>query len=253
VDAKVRGHPVARQVKGAEEPVPGRQQPGEVLVPRLAVPRVVPPVKRGRRQHQPERPEVPVHVRVEEDRVESQYRRRGHGQHRIKPQQQNGEDLGDAVDQLVHGVHADAAEPVEVLRRVVHGVERPPAPTVENPVGPVADEVDQHQNLHRLQPERLFAERPEAGEGTRAHGIRRHHARRHQQRRDHHEYAAHERLGDDRGEHEVGGVRPPPAPKEGLRAATAKRQHALKQEKQRRQHSERQQSADQGGDEVYHC
>ena len=252
MDAEVRGRPVPREVKGAEEPVPEREQPGEVLVPRLTVARVVPPVKRGGRQHQAERPEVPVHVRVEEDRVERQHRRRREGERRVEAQQQDGEDVRDAVHQLIHGVDAHAAEPIEVLRRVVHGVERPPAPAVEHPVRPVPDEVDQHHNLDRLQPERLLAEGPEAGEGPRPQRLRRHHARRHQQGRDHHQHAAHEGLGDHRGEHEVGGVRPPPAPEERLLPAAAPGQHALDQEEQRGEHDQRHQGAQEGGGELGH-
>ncbi len=216
MDAEVLRPAVAGHVIGAEEKVPDREQAGEVLVPRRAFAGVVPAVEDGRGDHGAERAEVPIHVRVQKDRVEGED---GGGAERddgIEAEEQEWRDLGEFVHEVVDRVHAHAAEPVEILGAVVHGVKRPPFAGVKQAVRPVADEVGEEVDLDGLEPERLAADRAEAAVFAEFECLDRHDLREHEHGGGQDDDEARERLGEDDGGEPVDDIRPPATAEDGL-------------------------------------
>ena len=72
MDAKILRQPMPRHIVGAENNVPEREESGEIFIDGRRVLRVMPAMEDGRRDHGAQRPEIPVHVGMQEDGVKSQ-------------------------------------------------------------------------------------------------------------------------------------------------------------------------------------
>jgi len=149
--------PGVRPPRRAEEPVPQAERDPEVHAARPvggpgAV--VVPHVHPRRVEDVPQRPPGEVEVAVVE--VADQRRDDGDRQDDVAPDAEGGQrQVGQpAVDDDLHPVEAEAADPVELLDRVVHLVELPqPGHAVQQVVHPPLEQVLQHEEHDELDPE----------------------------------------------------------------------------------------------------
>jgi hypothetical protein len=244
MDAEILRPAAARHVVGSEENVPKRQQPREVLVPRLAVARMVPAVKHRRRDHGAQRAEVPVHVRVEKNRVEREHGRGAQRDGGIEAEQQDRRDLRELVHQVVDRMHAHAAEPVQVLGAVMHSVERPPFAGMKKSVRPVADEIGEQVDCDRLEPERLAAERAVAAVFAEPQDVDGRDLREHEPDGGQDEQQPHERLGEQDRDEPVGDIGPPTPADDRLDAPAA--DEAFDQEKDQRKNHQADRGAKDG-------
>ena len=87
-NAEVFRRAIARHVVGAEDPIPEREEASEVLVPRGAIFRVVPPVEGRRDDKAAQRTEIPIKRCMHEDGVVGENRGDIERHERVEAQQQ---------------------------------------------------------------------------------------------------------------------------------------------------------------------
>jgi len=169
----------------------------------------------GRDDHMAQGAPVPIDIGVSEEREDAQERpgrRRGDG---VEPEQDEREHQQGVGEHVVDGVGADAAEPVELLGTMVHGVEAPERAAVEPAVDPVEQEIAQQEGQGELRPARELRDRPEAAVLVGLQRLERDDPRRHE---DHHaeddDHDEVQRIGQEGVDHpaeEVGpDLRTPP-------------------------------------------
>lgn len=143
-------------------------------------------------------------------------------------------------------MYPHAAEPVEVLRGVMHRVKRPPASAMEKPVRPVARKIANHIDFDRLEPHRLAAQRTKSRIQARFEGLRRHDLRDDKNRGREKQQQAHERLCEEARGKEVNDIREPPASDHRLHTVSPTSGDALDDKKDRGEDHERRGGAEQG-------
>ena len=219
-------------VVGAENPIPEDEQTAEVFVPRLAILGMMPAVKDRSGDDAAQGAEIPVDIGVDENGVEGEDRRGGERDEGIETEQENRGGLAQFGDQIVHGMHPDTAQPVEVFRTVMDGVEGPPSTLVKEPVAPVADEIREKKNLDDLKPDRLPGERTKAPVGAGLEGLDGRSPEPDEEGQRENQTEPREPLRDEGGEKPKAGVHAPATPQEWQPAPPA--QEALDDEEQRR-------------------
>ena len=118
----------------------------------------MPAVEHRRCQHVFERAERPVQVGVNERRMEGVEGSDPEHDVRRDPRQQQDDVDPDGSQEQVDRVEARRRNPVQLLGRMMDRVIFPEAGAVKHPVQPILHEVRQHQEQHRLQPQRQFGQ-----------------------------------------------------------------------------------------------
>ena len=202
-------------VESAEQEIPDRKKAGEILVDGLGLTTVMPTMEGWCGDEETKWTEIPVHTGMNEDGVESKKGSGGKGDPRVESEEKKGADLKKLADEVVDGVDADTAEPIEVFGAVVDGVERPPAAKMKETMGPVRDEICQKVDFESLNGDGLAGKRTESRVSLIAEirGIGK--AEKDEQSCWNQQCAAAEQLCEKRGDEPVGNVSEPALTQEG--------------------------------------